>query len=155
MSILLMPDHGETVYLDDDTSDEAAYREVRRLFAETHCEQVTVATRTHPGCEICDAQLVVQRDTLGRSDVINLLIERVTAHEAYRNPLADPVPDIEKAVAAVVAQDVHPTLHVPYDTIAAPFSYHLGSALVSLLNRDYRHAEYHLNRQREIDAVAD
>lgn len=141
MSILLMPDHGETAYLADTSLVDTVINELERFFGpDSRCTEVVLGTRESPATETCDHQYVVFRGQRVLPEVRREIAARVSRHVAYVDPLAD------KGLPADPHKDRHPTVDASYDDLAAPFQYDKGAALKALLESDYTKALYHLNR---------
>ena len=138
--ILLMPDHGETVDLPDDASYETVRQRIDNMFSSTSCDYVVVGTRTVSASECCDDQFAIRRDRR-TSAVMEDLRQRVLAHVAYENPLAD-VP----GVVAKPSPDKHPTLDVSIMEIIEAYPYHQACALDSIMRGDIGKAVDHLLR---------
>jgi hypothetical protein len=146
--ILLMPDHGETVTLADDASYDDVLVALDRLFKNSRCESVTVATRTLTSSEVCDNQLLVPRNSRTYA-LLDDLRQRVLAHVPYNDPLADPcgmpLPDPENVPQG------HPTLwkrhRVTVVDIIECYPYHLACALDQIMSGDLNRAIAHLERE--------
>lgn len=153
MPILLMPDHGETIALDDGTSVPDVCKGIARIFdIDKRASLITLGTRSDSNSEVCNDQYVIHRDRRN-SAVAEEIKLRVLSHVPYDDPLADPVPTLEDVVIPdpVDTSAMHPTLEVEFTRIIEVYPYHRACALAAIMAGDINLAMQHLGREQELE----